>query len=222
MTNDTGAVQAASNTNTQLMNQYQTVGVPALRSNLQYATNALNAGTPQYVQNAYSDARTGAMESSIGSNSAREQLTRNLSKSGGGAYLSGVGAQQQSNANALTNETSHIATTQALTGLEQRNKLLNVLQGGGATGTNLSAGFGQLTNEGLGQSAGANNPFGAIMGGASALSSIYAQSQITNAQAQNALAFNPNRVNPTGSPNAYGGYQAGGGNVNLVATGGNP
>lgn len=182
MGNDTSSAQSAADSNSQLMNEYSNVGVPAIRANMNYATQSLNQGQPQYITDAYKDAKTGALESSVANTSARAQLTRNLSKAGGGAYLGGMGGQQLSNSQALSNETSHIATTQALTGLEQRNKLLNVLSGSGASGTNLSAGFGQLTNEGLGQSAGANNPFGLIAGGASALSSIYANSQMKNQQ----------------------------------------
>lgn len=189
MGNDTGEAQQAASINQRLMNQYQAVGAPALSANLAYARGALAQGQPQYVQNAYQDARTGALESSVkGMTGARAQLARNLANTGGGAYLQGIGGVQASGSQALANETSHIATTQALTGLEQRNKLLNVMMGAGASGTNLAAGFGQLTNEGLGMSAGANSPYGPIVGGLSALSGIYAQSQLNKT---NSLGYNP-------------------------------
>lgn len=184
MSNDTGAATEASSINQRLMNQYAAVGAPALTQNLAYARGALAQGTPGYVNAAYQSARTGALESSAqGMTSARARLASNLSQVGGGGYLSGLGQVQASGAQALANETGHIATTQALTGLEQRNKLLNVMMGAGASGTNLSAGFGWLTNEGLGLSAGANSPYGPIVGGLSALTGIYGQYQMSKTPA---------------------------------------
>lgn len=178
MTSDTGQATQAAQMNNSLMRQYAAAGSPALSAGLNYAKQSLAAGQPGYVQSAYQDARTGALEASQQNTSASQaQLSRNLSKAGGGAFLAGIGRNQGAGSQALANETSHIATSQAIQGLTQRNQLLNVMQGGGASATNLSGGFGALTNQGLGMSAGANSPYGPIMGGLSALSGIYANSQ---------------------------------------------
>lgn len=216
MGSDTSEATAAAQTQTGLQRSYAAVGLPALQGNMAYLRGAIKQGEPGYVANAYQGAQTGALESaSQQMTGARGQLVKNLAANGGGAFLGGLGKIQGQGSASLSNEVSHIATTRALAGVEQRNKLMNLMAGNGATATNLSAGFGQLTNEGLGLSSGQNGTFGAITGGLSALSSIYANSQINANGARNALAFNPN-ANTSGGPDQYGNYRGGGGNVNLT------
>lgn len=184
MGNDVDQASEAARVSTGLQQGYASVGVPALKGNMAYLRGALGqAGDggqlPGYVQQAYESAKGGAYQSQVGQlTGARGQLAAKLGATGGGAYLQGLGKVEGAGSTALANETSHIATTQALAGLEQRNKLLNLMSGQGASATNLSAGFGSLTNQGLGQSLGSNDPYGPIMGGISALTSIYANSQM--------------------------------------------
>jgi hypothetical protein len=206
MTGDTSQAQQASNISTNLMNQYKAVGLPALQHQMGYLRGSLAQGQPQYVKDAYAGAQTGALESSISQmGGARAQLVKNLAATGGGAYLGGLGKIQGAGATALANEVGHISTTQALAGVEQRNKLLSLMAGNGASATNLSAGFGQLTNEGLGQSAGAQSSqtFGLINGGLSALTSLYANSQINS---RPSLGYNPNSLASSinADPTIYG------------------
>jgi hypothetical protein len=180
-------IQAAAGMNSALMKQYAAVGLPALRGGLEYTAGALNqGGLPSYVENAYAGARTGAMEAASNRMSgARGQLLRNMSNNGGGAFLGNAAAVAGGGANALLNESQAIGTTHALAGVEQRNKLLNILAGGGASATNLSAGFGQLTNEGLGIRGQQPGAYPYVVGGLSALGTAYSMYNTRQNQTHN-------------------------------------
>jgi len=208
----------ASELQTNLFNQYGAAGLPGLKGALGYTRGALgqSGGLPAYVQQAYAGARTGALEQR-GSNLSslqRQIASRGGSQKQGGALLSGLSGAVGTAGDAYTREMAGIRTSQAVAGVEQRNKLLGILAGGAASGTNLSAGFGTLGNQALGLDMGSNPTNGYVMGGLSAGLGLYAN--LAQQQQNSNLGFNPQLLNPYGTPNSAGNYQAGGGTLDLT------
>jgi hypothetical protein len=133
-----------------LMGQYEKVGTPIVSGLLKYATGALQkGGLPKYVDEAYDLARTSATEAA----SARDAAGRV------GAAKGNYGLRRlyAGSASALASEKANIATGKAVATISQRNQLLTTMFGGAAQATDLAAGFGNLTIEGLRASAGQPN-----------------------------------------------------------------
>lgn len=161
----------------QLFRQYAEAGRPGLIAALGYARNSYDKGLPSYVQSAYDQARVGALEQNISNTrSLRERLLSNVpDTASGGQYLSGLASVASSGGDAYARELTQIRTSNAVAGIEQRNKLLNILAGGAATGTNLAASFGQLGNQAISlepQSPGYGLGIGALSAGLGAYASL--------------------------------------------------
>lgn len=169
------AASQASELQTNLFKQYGQTGLPALSGALNYTRGALGQGMPSYVQSAYAQARAGAQDSQVqGLTSLQNQIaSRESAGRNGGAYLGALSNAAGTAGDAYLGEMSGIRTSQAVAGITQRNKLLGLLAGGSATGTNLSAAFGSLGNKALGLDVGANPTFGYVTGGASAALGLY-------------------------------------------------
>lgn len=170
--------RAAAELNQQLFRQYSQVGLPALGGALQYTRGALaQGGLPGYVERAYRQANVGALEENVSQLGAlRSQIASRAGSVGaGGQYLSAIGATAGSAGDSLTRELAGVRTSRAVAGIEQRNKLLGILAGGAATGTSLSAGFGQLGNQAISLNRQPDPTFGLITGGLAAGTGLYAQ-----------------------------------------------
>lgn len=190
MGGDTTAAQDASNINSRLMMQYSRAGVGAVSNNLDYIKGSLaQGGLPQYVRNAYSGARGGATDAAASQlEGLRQGISGGGSQNESGSYIGGLTQALPAASASYQGELQKIGTTQALAGLSERNKLLGALSGQGADATNLSAGFGGLTNAGLGIAG--NNPgaYPYVVGGLSAATGLYGQYQQGAQGRQNASA----------------------------------
>lgn len=167
--------QQAAAMQTKLFKDYAATGLPALKGAMGYASAAANQGLPGYAQEAYAQAATGASaQRTANFTSLRQRLAAGThDTASGGQFLAGLSDVAASAGDSYSREMAGIRTSNAVAGLEQRNKLLNVLAGGGATGTSLSASFGALGNQAIGYEQ-PNQAFGLAMGGASAGLGIYA------------------------------------------------
>lgn len=200
-----------------LMKQYASTGLPALRGALGYTRGALaSEGLPGYVESAYRQAQTGVLDQNVQDLSG---LRRTIAGRGdpaqmGGNFLSGISGASASAGDALTREVAGIRTSRAVAGVEQRNKLLGILAGGAATGTNLAAGFGSLGNQAMSLNYRPNQTGGLVAGGLSALTGLYAS---LNQNTSGILGFNPKA---TGAYDPYlNAYHGGGGTLDLTTHG---
>lgn len=165
----------ASRINSELARNYAAVGLPAAKFSLNYAGNAMNAGLPAYANNAYADAATTALESSVaGANTARGQLMRNLGVSGGG--LPAMGQVATGAGRDLAEEIGSIGVSRAMAGIAQRDKMRSILMGGGASATDLGANFGRLNVQALGDLGVDPGAYPYVMGGIAALSPLLLKS----------------------------------------------
>lgn len=146
-----GAEEAAR-INTELSKRYAAIGLPAVKGALGYATSALDQPIPGYAEAAYRMARTSALETGAArTGSARAALLSSLSKAGGGGgALTPLTRIESAGAQDLATEVGSIGASRAMAGVEERNKLLSILTGGGASATDLAAGFGNLNTRALG------------------------------------------------------------------------
>lgn len=169
--------RAAAEMQSKLMKQYAATGLPALKGALGYTRGALaQEGLPGYVESAYRQAQTGVLDQNVQDLSGlrRSIVSRGDPSQMGGSFLSGITGASASAGDALTREVAGIRTSRAVAGVEQRNKLLNILAGGAATGTNLAAGFGQLGNQARSLNYQPNQTGGIVAGGLSAGLGLYA------------------------------------------------
>lgn len=177
--------RAAANMQQQLFNSYRITGLPALGGAINYARGALGANgaqvganyqLPAYVQNAYNQAKTGALESNVASLGAlRSQIGSRLDPSVyGGAALGAQGTVAQTAGQSLMREATGIRASQAMNTIDERNKLLGIMAGGAASGTNLSASFGALGNQAIALEP-RDQTFGLVTGGLSAGLGLYSQ-----------------------------------------------
>lgn len=173
--------EQASRINTELFNKYADLGIPALRGAIGRTQAELaGGGMPGYVNRAYDTAAGGALEASVlGQNTARGRL---LDTASGGAALQGLTSQGIGTAANYASEIGKLRTSQAAAGIDQKNKLLGLLTGQGATGTNLAQGFGQLTNQGLGMLGSDPGAYPYIAGGLSGIAGAYNSYLVGNQQ----------------------------------------
>lgn len=164
-----GPAQEAAQTQTNLMQSYGALGKKFLGPALDYSGRALNAGLPDYVKSAEAGASTTGLETATQQGlSARQQMLSRLGK-GVGPLSAGSGMYAGAAA-AGAREQAGVAVSSATAEVSQRNQMLSSLLGGAATSTNLSSGFGNLTNAGLrGFAQGGDSTYGAVVGGISAL-----------------------------------------------------
>lgn len=209
--------RASAEINSGLMKQFAGIGQPALAGVLGYTRGALKqGGLPGYVEAAYRQASSGALEQQAqGLTGLRRTLaSRTGGAESGGAYLQGISDVASSGGDAYAREMAGIRTSRAVAGIEQRNKLLGVLAGAGATSTDLSAAFGGLGNRAISLEGQDNGMFGGITGGLSAGLGLFASLSQNQTNRSGILGFNPNA---TGAYNSQlGAYQGGGGTIDLT------
>lgn len=187
-----------------LFRRYAAAGVPILRRTQGYIRGALDQGEPGYVANAYNAARIGA---GVEARNAESGLMSRLTGRSGGALLEGLAQAGAAGGRSFIEERSAISGTQAANRIEQRNNLLRLLSGQGATNTSLSAGFGRLGLQSLGLQAQGGDPvFEAVLGLGSAGTAGYLD-WLANRNTSGISGFNPN---------ASSTYQGGGGIVDLT------
>lgn len=204
---DSSAAERSSQINSSLMSQYGAVGLPAVQGNLNYIQGALaQDGLPQYVQNAYAGARGGASEAASSELAGlRSRIAQNTGGQAGGGMLSGLAAALPAASASYQGELQKIGTTKALAGLDERNKLLGALTGQGASATNLSAGFGSLTNAGLGIAG--NNPgaYPYVAGGLAAGSGLLGQYLTAQSNSPYNTSIRPGGTAGSGNWQGFGG-----------------
>jgi hypothetical protein len=181
MTASSSDAAIAGQTNASLFHQYANTGVPALSAGIEQATAGLQQGLPGYAKAAYEGARGSAAEGS------RAKLLQNLGQVGGlgGGGLNNLTTIAASGGQAYAREMAGINASQAVADISQRNSMMRALAGGAADSTNLGAGFGSMTNQGLGIAAQSSPWPGLAFGGISAGLGIYGQSQINKQSALN-------------------------------------
>lgn len=186
----TSDAEQASQNQSRLFKQYAAAGLPALQNAQGYTRSALNIGEPAYVRSAFGQAAAGAESEGLGAELAtRGRLAAGLG--GTGALAGAVGASAAAGGASVASERSGIATTRALTQVDSKNKLLSILAGQGASGTNLAAGFGSLTNQGLGIAMRAGNPAMQIGSGLGALGASTYLDYAAASNRRNASMFDP-------------------------------
>jgi len=197
--------RTAAELNQTLFSRYAAAGAPPLKAALGYTRGALaQGGLPGYVEKAYRQAGVGALEQQVKDLSG---LRRSIAARGdqsqmGGQYVSGMAGAVGSAGDALTRELAGIRVSRAVAGLEQRNKLLNVLAGGAATGTSLSAGFGNLANRGIALEQQPDQTYGLVTGGLSTALGLYGS--INSRPPTSNLGFYLPPTAPNGIPNVGG------------------
>jgi hypothetical protein len=170
-----GDAQEAARINEELSNRAQAIGVPALRGGINYATASLKEPLPGYAQAAYRQAGTSALEAGAArAQTARETLQAGLRRAGGGGVnLTGYGKVAAGAGEDLAQEVGSIGASRATAAIGQRNNLLRILSGGGATALDLSAGFGGQSNQALGILGPNPGAYPYIVGGLSGLTGLF-------------------------------------------------
>jgi hypothetical protein len=205
---DSGGAQAAANINSNLMKAYGAAGVPAVKGVLDYASSSLGQPLPSYVNQVYEGAASGVRQtimSQLG-RSAAGGATRLGEGSGSG--LSSLASIAESGGEAYGRERTSVGTSKAVAELEQRNKLLNVMSGGGATATQLGGAFGSVANQGLAISTQPNPGIGVSFGAIAAGLRMYGQSQ-SNPSSLGPSPYQFMQQNPGFNWNAPGGGSEG-------------
>lgn len=165
-TGGVGAADArrAAELNSSLMKQYQTTGLPIFQQGLSAVHGELSRpGLPGYVNDAYAGAQTSAYEAATSQTAqARAQLlNRNPN-----TRLGTIAQIYAGGARANQSEQAGIALSKANTTISRRNQLVDLLRGGGFQATDLSVGFGGLTNRALATaSQGGNQLYEGIVSG---------------------------------------------------------
>lgn len=190
-----GDSQAESNAETQmqleqdLFRRYAAAGVPILRRTQGYVRGALDQSEPGYIGSAYNTARAGA---GIEARNAQGGLMSRLTGQSGGALLEGLAQAGAAGGRSFIEERAGISGSQAANRIEQRNNLLRLLAGQGATNTSISSGFGRLGLQSIGIQAQGGDPFfEAVVGLGSAGTAGYLD-WLTNRNTTGISGFNPN------------------------------
>lgn len=133
--------QEAARVSTELSGRYAALGAPALRGAIGYASQAVNIGLPEYADRAIDAQKTTALEGrAMGATRALSQIAP--PELIGGQAIAQTGNVMSDAGTNWLDQLSKIRTSKALAGVEQRNNMLSILQGGTAAATNLAAGFG--------------------------------------------------------------------------------
>lgn len=169
---NTESAQEAVRINTEMMRQYQGVGLPIFRQGLDAVKGRLAEGLPEYVNAAYRGANTSAAEA-VGA-SMDANLGAATRGTVGPARLGAIANLYAGGARALAQEKTGIALAKANTKISDREQLIGMLAGGGFQATDLAAGFGGLTNQALSAAARGGNPiYESIVGGTAAGSQLF-------------------------------------------------
>jgi hypothetical protein len=167
--------QEAARINEELSGRAQAIGLPAIRGSLAYAGGALQGpALPGYVESAYRGAGTTAMEQGrAGERTARSQLVAGLRAAGGGGpSLRDYGRTSAGAAQDLAQQVGSIGVSRAMAGIGQRNRMLSVLAGGGASALDLAGAYGGQANRGLALLGADPGAYPYVVGGLSTLSGL--------------------------------------------------
>lgn len=195
-------VRESQRINEELLRSYSLAGKNALGPTLRYIRGEIDRGDiPDYANQAYEGVAGAAGEAAIREEmAARGGIDLNA---GGGAALRQLAALGASGGRSYATERGAIRSSQALTRVDQRNKLFQLLSGSGAQSTDLAQGFGRLGSAAAGLASQGGNPtyeatIGLLGAGTQAYlnSQIASQSRINSAQA---LAGTPSYVMPASS-----------------------
>lgn len=183
-----GGADAAARISMELMGRAARTGVPAIAAATEYAGQAVDQGLPKFVDRGYRAAETAALEQAVGETQARRVAALTGKKFNPNLVSTYAGSAQE-----LAKEKAGIAVSKAAAGVSQRNQMLNILMGAGASSTDLSTSFGALTNRGLAAGLSGGNPaYEGVVGGVAGVTPLLLE-LLSRKQAPPSLSYQGNR-----------------------------